>query len=796
MDNLKKIIFLFLLFSIIITSELNSQTILFNKKHYGYYLIRLYYNNHFNFDSAAAMSIVSEVCIRNSDWLDCILNEHEFNQVRIKKIKYEILNDDLESYYESILTKSGKEVPKVLAGTDFTYGSMGGYYTLEEAYKVFADMHSKFPQFVSDSQIIGHSIEGRPILAYCFGDSDSQEQVLFTALHHAREPGGLTTLVYFLWNLLENADSGNPEALFLLHNRAVYVIPVINPDGYFYNEETMPGGGGMWRKNRRINSDSSFGVDLNRNYGPMESWDSPASGSSNDPSSENYRGTAPFSEPETQAVRDFCVNHHIKTALNYHTFGGSLIYPWAYVNSETPDSVLYRAFSEDVTKNNHYCFGRDFQTILYRTSGASDDWMYLASPEKQKIISMTSEAGTVLDGFWPPMDRIIPIAQNNLYTNYQVLWSGGVNLRPISISFNYDSTSGKGYVSLTIQNIGVENSDNPCFLKLSSLNDSIMVDSYQRPIIPLKPGDKITEFFHISQADNFINGSMMPFRVEIIQDSIPRLDTFQLQLYNYSTQVLYSDRQSLVNWMLNNWGTEYDSVLNKDVLSDSPGGNYDDMKDNYLTYGVPIRINADNETLEFKAHWYIEPGNDVAVVQVSSNNGSSWENLSTSRMNEGLGAEGSRQEKGKYGFDGFFPDWVEQDASLSQYINKNILLRFGMLSNSYFNFDGIHLDDIKIRNYSIPYSDKQVFISISPNPVYEGLPITIGFITNSGNSSNVYNIDIYNLTGVRVKHYLFHSEFDGKHQFIIPTIGLASDCYFIEIKNANSIQFAKFMLIP
>ena len=83
-------------------------------------------------------------------------------------------------------------------------------------------------------------------------------------------------------------------------------IPVINPDGYVYNELIEPDGGGMHRKNRRntnCGNGTTRGVDLNRNFG--YEWGADNIGSSSDPCSEVYRGDSAFSEPEAQAVRDF-----------------------------------------------------------------------------------------------------------------------------------------------------------------------------------------------------------------------------------------------------------------------------------------------------------------------------------------------------------------------------------------------------------------------------------------------------------------------------------------------------------
>jgi len=103
---------------------------------------------------------------------------------------------------------------------------------------------------------------------------------------------------------------------------------MVNPDGYTYNENTYPNGGGMWRKNRRVNGGNEFGVDINRNYGYKWGYDN--QGSSPDSSSETYRGPGAFSETETQAVKYFAEQHNIQITLNYHTYGNLLIYPWGY----------------------------------------------------------------------------------------------------------------------------------------------------------------------------------------------------------------------------------------------------------------------------------------------------------------------------------------------------------------------------------------------------------------------------------------------------------------------------------
>src|SRR5690606_28964085 len=103
-------------------------------------------------------------------------------------------------------------------------------------------------------------------------------------------------------------------------------VPCVNPDGYVYNQTNNPSGGGMQRKNRRnVGSDISGqkGVDLNRNYGV--DWNDCAGASSscgsNVPSYETYWGSGAFSEPETQAIRDFCYSRNFVAAFDQHCSG-------------------------------------------------------------------------------------------------------------------------------------------------------------------------------------------------------------------------------------------------------------------------------------------------------------------------------------------------------------------------------------------------------------------------------------------------------------------------------------------
>jgi murein tripeptide amidase MpaA len=181
--------------------------------------------------------------------------------------------------------------------------SMGGFRTLAEIETALDWLSENFPTVVSPKFSIGQSIEGRDLWAIRLSDNPAvyepdEPTVWFDALHHAREPMSAEAVLRFAYTLAAQygTDAGTTR---LIDSRNIILLPCVNPDGYEYNRMQYPNGGGQWRKNRRDNGDGSFGVDLNRNYSWQWGRDARL------PSSPIYQGSAPFSEPETAAIRDF-----------------------------------------------------------------------------------------------------------------------------------------------------------------------------------------------------------------------------------------------------------------------------------------------------------------------------------------------------------------------------------------------------------------------------------------------------------------------------------------------------------
>jgi hypothetical protein len=197
----------------------------------------------------------------------------------------------------------------------------------------------------------------------------------------------------------------DPDVTAMVDGREIFIAPMINPDGHLYVQANHAGDPtSWWRKNRRPNIGGSYGVDLNRNYGYMWGYDN--QGSSPVPTSSIYRGTGPFSEPETQAVRDFCAGRDLILAFSYHSYGELLLFPWDYALLYTPDHDLFQALGDTLSSGNGYQVGTS-PSILYTVNGGSDDWAYGETVEKPSFFCYTPEVNSDIDGGFGPDETMI-----------------------------------------------------------------------------------------------------------------------------------------------------------------------------------------------------------------------------------------------------------------------------------------------------------------------------------------------------------------------------------------------------
>lgn len=384
-------------------------------------------------------------------------DDRSLEKLQALGIHYSIEIENLKDHYQEQLAK-GMETFS-LQEPPLGFGSMGGYYTYAEIGQKLDELHRLFPRVIGSKISIGRSYESRDIWAVKLSDNQrvdgGRPKVFFDALHHAREPEGMMTLFHFMYEMGSNYGR-DPFITQLLHSREIWCVPIVNPDGYVHNQTIAPNGGGMWRKNRRpIEGTDYIGVDLNRNY-PV-AWGGP--GSDAFPVSDQFRGPSPLSEPETQALTTFYQRKGpFATGNSIHAYGELYLYPWGYTGQIPPLHSGFQALGNWHSLISGYTYGSTYSTI-YPASGVSTDWAF----QTMGTMAFTSEIG---ETFWPPMDKIVPTALENLESFKRLVASAGPFTRITNVGIQEFAGDGDGQLeageigSLRIytKNVGVVSS--------------------------------------------------------------------------------------------------------------------------------------------------------------------------------------------------------------------------------------------------------------------------------------------------------------------------------------------------
>ena len=253
--------------------------------------------------------------------------------------------------------------------------------------------------------IQGRTIKGIRISRHPSGTA--MPAFAFTGTQHAREWGGTMTAMWIVDRLVEDADT-DARVGAILDASEVFVFPVMNPDGYLYSWSTNR----LWRKNRRLNSGGSYGVDLNRNWG----WQWGGQGASTQQSNETYRGTAAFSEPETRAYRDWATPRtNIAAHLDIHSYSELLLWPWGYTGALCPDQASFSRVGTAMhdailSMDGHDYLAGPVYTTIYPASGGVNDWAYGSLGHLSYCVEVR-DTGTY--GFVMPPAEILPNAREN-----------------------------------------------------------------------------------------------------------------------------------------------------------------------------------------------------------------------------------------------------------------------------------------------------------------------------------------------------------------------------------------------
>ncbi len=654
--------------------------------------------------SEQTLKIISETDIpldhivgKKGVYVDVIASEDQTLNLILKGLNVDILIPDLTSHYQSINIPADSR--------DFPLGSLQGNYSLDELNDRFDELQSEYSNIISERVILGQSIEGRDIWAFKVSDNpendEDEPEVLFTALTHAREPVGMMNLIYFV-QLLGEEYGNDPELTYLVDNREIWFLPVVNPDGYVYNESIQPSGGGMHRKNRRdtnCGNGTQRGIDLNRNYG--YGWGANDTGSSPNPCSSTYRGQGAFSEPETQCVSDFILDREFKGVLHYHTY--SNVYIHAYGNAtlpDEPDLTTHREIGNEMARYNGYPVGTGYELIGYTVNGDAVDWTY----GDQGIVAFTPEVGSPSQGFWPQENDVLPLCQDQVHPNKIFAFVAGSDLILYSFDLSQNAIlpGDEFEIELAIQNRGLSDSNDEIVINVMPYNEwiTLNLESYTMDELEARDTDEFLVSAIISETAP--NGIYSGLIVSIDDgESFIRQDTV-IFLIGEPDIIFYEGFENgLDNWELDgDWGPTNDAATGSFALTDSPSGNYQQSQETIAELSLYVDLTLLTiPMVTFTAKWDIESNWDFVRFQANVP-GNGWISLEGLYTEAGVGQ--SAQPLGEPGYDGVQDDWVMETILLDQLGASSITgFRFIQTSDNYVEGDGFTVDDFTILGF--PY---------------------------------------------------------------------------------------------
>jgi carboxypeptidase T len=672
--------------------------------------------------------------------------------------------------------------PTVPVNFETSAASYAGFYQYQEMLDALDAMAAQYPTLISVKAPIStfQTWEGRYIYHVKISDNPSTDEaaepkVLYTAIHHAREPMSMSQTIFYMWYLLENYAT-NEEIQFLVNNTEMYFVPCLNPDGYIHNQSQDPSGFGMHRKNKNPSvGTTNPGVDLNRNY--SYGWNT--TGVSTQQNNDTYPGSGAFSEPETQAMQWLVESVGFKSAFNAHTYGNTLLYPIGTTTAEFADHDEY--FSQLA---GHMCSQNGYfpqkSSGLYPASGDSDDYMYKVDNgvgQKDTIFVMTPEIGT---GFWPAQSEVIPTCQGMVFPNMVLS----------HITHQYylvDETDPSSIVTMT----GNFNHD----ARRLGFEDGIVTVSIE-PLVNIQSvGTSIDYNLDIkaiaSNAISFVLEPTIQFGDEIkyiLKTEYigwTRKDTI-IKKYGALTTQFVEDGTSAANWT-GNWTTTTSDFVSSPRSFTDGTGDYSNNANKTTEFNQVIDLtNATDAAVSFYAKWEIEADYDFCQFQVSTDGGSNWIGQCGNYTVAGSSVNGTVQPTGDPVYEGFQTSWVLEEISLSDYIGQTIKVRFQLRADGGLNEDGFYFDDFTIA-YNIDAAGLNEFAfdaKVFPNPANNELTIS---------TSKPIGAGVIQLVDQNGKVVLQKNIEGTSNMFVLQTAQLSNGIYSVFVGGEN--EFAQPMKV-
>ena len=775
----------------------------FSQKDEKFHKVKINYNSTFDLVKLANQGVgIDHGLHKKNHFFISDFSESEIGKIKSLEIDYEILINDVTKFYNQRNNSQNKfdqnefceeDENSYITPENYDFkesNEFGGFYTYNEMLNELDDMHSQFPEIVSPrSEIKDETYSGTPHIHETYEGkflqwikisdnpniSENEPQILYTALHHAREPASLQQLIYFMWYILENYNS-NESIKQIIDNSELFFIPCVNPDGYIYNETSEPSGGGMWRKNRR----DSHGVDNNRNYSFIdengnEVWNT--SGTSNNPNNNTYAGDGPFSESENRAVRYFVESNNFKIALNNHTYGNLLLYPYGYdYNEPTEDNDIYEFISEALVNENNY--DNIISADLYPAAGDSDDFMYgMLTTEnnqtREKIFAMTPEIGS---SFWPQTSTIEDICKGMLYLNLTAAKMIGNHAYVNDLTENF-ITSNVFSANFSLQRLGIVNNGN-FNIQIEPISSNIISVSSDINISSLDIGETIYNSFQIELNTSISPGDQVLFKY-VLNNGLFNEEVFVEKIYGVPILLIEDESDNYSSFWSNNseWSNTYEEYFSPETsITDSPYSNYSNNAEEIINLINEIDLSGYSYAeINFDAKWNIESGYDYVQVEISNDGGNNWIPQCGKYTNIGIETHDYAINEPLY--DGNQNEWVNESILLTDYIDQQISVRFKLYSDGGLRRDGFYFDNFKIKGLSsnLNISDDTLNITkIYPVPSENMVFISSDEVINKVEIYDILGKSILSIDKNNIKSFSVRS--------------LNNGIYIVKLSSLNSVE--------
>ncbi|XP_044004140.1 carboxypeptidase B-like isoform X1 [Aphidius gifuensis] len=287
----------------------------------------------------------------------------------MKEIQYSVDDYDVAvTVHDEAMLNNFQKLTRRSANFTNERTPFGYYPRYQEIETYLHELSEKYRNIVTVFSI-GNSFEGRPIYVVKIASGGSNKPAVFIdAGIHAREWIAPSTALHAIHELATNKNNS-----YLYENVDWYIVPCLNPDGYEYTHTDYR----FWRKTRSNSGSRCPGTDANRNFDYK--W--MTIGASSSPCEDTYAGPKPFSEPETQALRDFLLANKqaIKVYLTLHSYGNWLLHPWGWTDKLPENEPILRKVGLDAAEALSSKYGTRYTVgsstvLLYAAAGGSDDW--------------------------------------------------------------------------------------------------------------------------------------------------------------------------------------------------------------------------------------------------------------------------------------------------------------------------------------------------------------------------------------------------------------------------------------